>query len=340
MATIVKKQLLRTGSANWGADAADGPDEWLITVDEQIDKFQMLELWLGDGSLPKPNNSFKAVATTFLLCDNLTVGVVDTQRYIWRVVVQWREINAAESVNTETKPAPSSVDPDDWRPTVTRRPVTVTEPAQKLYYEGGYFGQAHDDYTIATAAGDRSAVTNSAKVAFEDNLPLHQRKQSLWTIRWLRDTVPQALIDAELSLNDRDITFSHRGYTVNWGRRTVKLESVGITQTKWGTRDLWEIVCELLHDADGHLVTTLDFGMTEQYFPGETYGGSPLASCKTVLIKVDGKPTPEPMLLNGGGKRLACDLEPKFGEWRDFEEEDFNTLPLLGDLVSNTPPPP
>ncbi len=344
MAAIVKKRLLRLGSANWGADAADGTDEWLVRVDEQIDKFAMLALWLAQGDTPRPNNSFKTVGPTFLLCDQLSFQVVNSQRFLWKVLVTWREIKASESITTQTRPAPTtnSTDPANWAPTVTRRPVTMTEPAQELFYEDGYNGPIHDEYTAATTAGDRSPVTNSAKKPFEDNLPLHQRKASLWTIRWLRASISQALINAELTLNDRDVIFSHRGYSVTWLAKTAKLESVQVSQTTWGTTQLWEIVAEILHDRDGHLVTTLDMGMTEQYYPGETYGGATLTTCKSLLIKVQGKQTPEPVLLNGGGRRLDCDDPPKFGKWRDFALEDWAALPVLGGaggLISNVPPP-
>lgn len=335
MASIVKARLLRTGTANWSA-SSDDTDEWIVEVDEQISKAQMTELWLS-GPYPKPNGSFKQVAVAFLQCDKLAISVVDKQRFIWKVVVYWKEFAGSESIRTETRPTPNSDDPEDWRPTVTRRPVTVTEPAQQLYYEGGYNGKVHDEYEANTEATPpkRSPVTNSARVPFEDNLPPHQRKQSLYTIRWLRDRVPIALVNAELALNDRAIKFSHRGYEVTWQPKTVKIESVQITQTKWGKLDMWEIVCELLEDSDGHIMTTLDMGMAEQYFPGETYSGAPLSACKTVLIKVQGKPSPEPALLNGAGKRLDCEDPAKFGKWRDFELVDFNGLPLLGDLVSN-----
>lgn len=337
MASIVRRRQLRTGTGGFGADTAALQDIWLIEVDEQIDQFELLTVWVADGGLPRPKTDFKVLGAEFVVCDRIEAEVAGTQRYIWRVTVQWKELAGSEP-QTQSLPTPTtnSADPTDWSPTVTRRPVTFQEPAESLFYEDGYTGEADTTYAAKTAADppERSSLTNSAMVPFRDNLPPHQRKQSLYTLRWLRATVPDTLLDFELMLNSEEVTFSHRGFERTWAAKTAKIESIQLTQTQWGTQQLWEIVIEILHDEDGHYITTLDHGMMEQYFPGETYGGSPLADCKTVLIQVDGKQVPEPVLLNGSGKRLDCDLDAKYGRWRDFALTDFNTVPLLEDLVA------
>lgn len=337
MAAITKIRRLRTGKAGFSADTANSEDLYRVVVDAQIDKVQLLELWVATAGAPVPKVTFKPFGANFVVCDSVDAEVFDTQRYIWNVRVAWKELGDSDS-RDQTQPTPStnSTDPEDWSPTVTRRPVTVQEPAEKLFYEGGYSGSAHTEYEADATAGDRSPVTNSAMTPFADNLPPHQRKQSLWTIRWLRASVPDDLTDAELKLNDAEVTFRHRGYEVVWAVKTAKVEAISLTQTRWGSQNLWEIVIEILHDADGHFVTTLDEGMQEAYFPGEPLpnGSSALALTQRVLTDTDGKRLSEPVLLNGSGKKKDSSADAVYGRWRDFETTDFADVPLLGDLVS------
>lgn len=332
MASIVKKRKLRTGTIGFG-NGSTGTDFWQLRVDEQVTPDAIVGLWMADGTLPQPQITSKTVSGKTFVVDKFTPRVVNTERYIWGVQVDW--IEDGEQDGQRNSPVGPGNDPNSWAPTVTRRPVTVHEPAESLFYESGYSGAIHTKYAANTAGGNRSPFTNSAEAAFRDQLPPHQRKQSLWTIRWVRATVPAGLIDAELKLNNADVTFSHRGFSRLWKAKTAKVESVQLSQTKVGTQDLWEITVEVLHDDDGHIISALDQGMTELIQPGQPLplGGSALVVTPLIITDANKKPVIEPVLLDGAGRRLTSGAAV-YGKWRDFALFDFNAIPLLGDLVT------
>lgn len=339
MASIIDAILLRTGSAGFGGDNANDEDNWLVTVDEQITKVAMLELWVAAGTYPIPKLTFKAFGTRQVVCDNVSAECANAQRYLWSVKVSWKDSSDTQPQN-QTQPTPPNGaggdEPNDWAPKVTRRPVSVSEDGgQEFFYEGGYSGEIHTLYSSKTAANERSPFTNSATTPFVDGLPSHQRKQSLWTVRWVRRTVPTTLIDAELTLNDEDVTFSHRGFTQVWTAKTALLESVSITETKWGTLNLWEIAVEIRHDADGHLFKSLDCGFVERTFEGEELplGGYATANEYRNIKEKNGKPIADLARLNGSGKQ-STDNEAVYASWRDYGLTDFAALPLLGDLLT------
>jgi hypothetical protein len=352
MAAFTKVRKLRTGKGGFGGEVASLDDIYLVRVDEQIDKFAFLELWvttaLAPGStLPIPKVTFKQLGTKYVVCDYLDADN-NGQRYLWTVVVKWKEISESEGQDqtrpTPTipsgggPPAPPSTDPDDWSPKVTRRPVTVHEPAESLFYESGMTHALGTTYAARTTAGNRSAFTNSAGMPFRDQLPPHQRIQNLWTMRWMRKTVPAALIAAELHLNEETVTLDYRGYTETWEAKTAKIESVQLTETRWGNTDAWEVTVEILHDAEGHFISVLDQGITETFFPGDTMpapGGSISISTRTQKIIQDynGRPVVEPSNLDGAGKKLMSG-DPKYLKWRDFPLVDFTGLPLLDQMVT------
>ncbi len=331
MPSIVKKRKLRTGRGSMTGDKASIDDIYLVRMDSQIDKKTALELWAADGSLPQPQATFLTVAGRTTVCDTVDAEVANAQRYLWYFRVSWKD-QTDSNPTPQTQPSPSGSDVLAWAPVVTRRPVTVQLPAESLFYEGGYSSVIHTDYSSNTSGGERSPFTNSARCPFRDQLPPHQRKQSLWTIRWQRPTIPAGLLAAELKLNDAAVTFAHRGYAEDWDEKTAKIESVSVSETKWNNTQLWEIVVEILHDADGHTIKALDQGMMENYSPGEMLGGtSVLVMTKQNIKDHEGKAVLEPVLLDGAGKKLTGSTEV-YGEWRDFELTDFAGVPLLGDL--------
>ncbi len=335
MAAITKKRKLRTGRGQFSADAADGDDVWLIRIDEQVEWDDVLELWALDGALPQPKVTFRALGSNFVVCDSISTDNADKQRYLWRVTVKWKELSDSDpKPQTQPTPTTNSTDPANWAPTVSRRPATVYEPAEKMFYESGYGGNAHTKYAAEATAGNRSPLTNSALTPFVDNLPPHRRNRSLYTIRWLRATIPSGLLDAEGKVNSTAKTFSHRGLSQAFAVKTALIESIQLTQTAWGSQQLWEIVMEVLYDSEGHFVTTLDEGLMEGYWPGESLNGSSVLVFTSHLIKAGPRPVAEAVLLDGSGKRLASNAAAVFGKWRDAETTEFNSVPLLGDLIS------
>ncbi len=336
---IQKKRLFRVGEVGFDGKVASSSDEWLLRIDQQISKEEVSGLWVTDPDLPQPKSSYKTAFGRPMVCSNVRIACVNTERFLWKAMVDWKD-EEDDPPENQTQPTPTSAsnDPIDWIPTVTRRPVTVSEPSQSMFYEGGYAGEAHDRYSADADADPpvRSPITNSAMIPFEDNLPPHQRKQSIYTVRWVRPTIPDGLLDLELKVNELPVVFHTTGFSEVWAAKTAKIESVQLTQTKWGTVKLWEIVIEILHDKDGHFVTVQDVGLTETYFAGETYGGSPVAACMHVKIKDNkGGQVPQPVLLNGSGKALdlCAGLSARYGKYRDFELVDFLEAPLIGDLV-------
>lgn len=353
MAQFTSVRFLRTGTGGFGGEVAGLDDHYLVRVDQQIDKFQFLELWVQYGQafgvLPIPKITFKLLGSRYVVADYIDADNKG-RRYLWDVAIKWKEVTEAPGDN-QTNPTPSpqpnpggglalppSTDPDDWEPKATRRPVTVQVPAEELYYESGYSGSLHTAYAANTAANNRSPFTNSAGLPYRDQLPPHQRIQSLWTIRWLQKKTPTALSAAELKLNKTDVTFKLAGHSEQWKAKTAKLESVQLTQTKWGNTEGWEVTAEILHDRDGHLISALDEGMTEGYFAGDTIptpSGSVSVSSKQLLTVKDyqNRDVIEPVPLNGNGKKLTS-TSFVFGKWRDFELVEMKTLPLLDKLLS------
>lgn len=339
MAAITKIRPLRTGSGESGAKTASGDDEYMVQVDTQLGWRDVLTLWyaLTDPIYPKPYLTYTTVGGRLLVCEKLSIRNVNNQRYIWSIKPIWVDASAQDK-DEQTSPYPQSDSEtgDDWTPTVTRRPVTLQEPAESLFYESGYTGGIHSDYGSNTTAGDRSPYTNSARIPFRDQLPAHQRRQSLWTIRWLRSTVPSSLIDAELHINEETVTFAFGGYTEIWDGKTAKIESVGLTRQKVRNAFFWEIVVEILHDADGHVIKSLDQGLHESYGPSEPMPNGDAGSTTRLWTIRDGtsRPIREPVLLDGGGKRLTSMADGVYATWRDLELVDFNTVDLVKDLVS------
>ena len=131
MAAITKLRRLRTGKAGFSADTAHTEDLYLAIVDEQIDKVELLNLWVAFPGAPIPKETFKAFGANFVVCDAIECECVDTQRFIWYVRVAWKELSDSDSRDqTQPTPTTNSTDPEDWTPTVTRRPVTVNEPLE------------------------------------------------------------------------------------------------------------------------------------------------------------------------------------------------------------------
>lgn len=342
-AAITKARRLRTGSLKAGYDTLDMDDPYILRVNEQVSKTQMIGLWLAYiPALPIPKETIVAVGGGYAVCDDVTFTPHGTQRYVWDAVVKWKNLEE-DKPQQQTAPGPTgnSVDPDTWMPTITRRPVTIPEPMEEAYYEGGYSSYAHTILNTQATHDppQKSIICNSAMTPYRANLPVRRRKQSLFSIRWVRPPAgafPANLLAFENKLNTADVTLGYRGFSYLMKAKTALIESIQLTPVKYGATWMWEINMELIHDEKGHLVSTLDKGMAEMYFPGEPLpvtGGT--AAEKTVYIMRDGngRSTWEEKLLNGVGK-IGSPESPVFAKWRDQELVAFASVPLLSDLLS------
>lgn len=352
-ATITKLRRLRTGSGGFDSDKADLSDPYLVRINEQVDQAKVLELLVDYTDFPIPKSTTKLLGDKLVVCDRIDVDNINQQRFLWSATVKWKEL---EDTPPEDRSSPTpnsdSTDPVDWIPTVTRRPASVMEPMEYGYYEGGYDGIPDDILSAAATANTKSPLVNSAMMPFQDNLPQRRRNRSIISIKWLRaGTSIATLLDYENTLNDRDVIFTHRGFNYVWAAKTALIESISLSETKWGNMYLWEISMEILHDPQGHVVSTLDKGYAEGYFTGEDIPGAvpgsgytPASTFTKKVIKENGRPLNEPVLLDGEGKRLFIAEPPDpmapavFGLWRDQELSDFNSIPLLGDKITNDTP--
>ena len=224
-AAITKVYKLRTGEGGFSADSADSTDPYRIIVNEQIDHVQVMELFLALPDSPIPKVTTKPFGDNVVICDRYSCSNYKQQRYVWDLNVYWKSLESTKPQdNSSPTPNGSTGDPADWSPVVSRRAVAVQEPIETAFYEGGYGGHADTVFSARTTADDRSPLANSALVPFRDNLPVRQRKQSLWTIKWLRGGADFSdMFEFEDKLNETECTFTHLGVSHVWVAKTALL---------------------------------------------------------------------------------------------------------------------
>jgi hypothetical protein len=340
MAAIVRQRLLRTGDLQFSASTASDVDQWLVVVDDRIDKVGMAELWVSVGGNPVPKGTLKQLGSNYLICDHISCSSEANQGYIWKVNVHWKEIEE-DQPDQQSAPTPNSgsLDPEDWSPTWQRRTVVIHEPAVKAKYLSGYSLSGGSSTWMADnedAAG-KSPLVNSALQPLVET-PEHRRRMWIWTFKWLRATVPASLVNAEGKINDRDFTVNFGGRAFLWKTRTALLDSVNLSKMRWGNVNLVEITVEVAHDPEGWVWLLQDKGTARRAAPGDPGvigtlldAGKPMHAA---LKDVNGKAIQDPIFLNGDGQPAAPDTPVVYGEWLDFDELDFDGVGLLGELGS------
>lgn len=357
-ATIEKQYRLRDNSGSFAATTGSNKDSYLVKFSEQVDQNTAYTLFIAASGNPIPRATLKQVGSDYLICESIDLAPVrnsrGVDRYWWEIGVNWRELESDEP-QQRSNPVPNSpsggtTDPADWKPTISRRSVVVWEPTDDAYYIAGYHGDAHTYFNAY--ADQRAPFLNSALQPFPGRNRQSRRYISEWQIKWIRATVPQALVDAEGAVNDGDFQLSHRGYVKLWTDRTARIDSVNISEVRWGAQQLWQIDCTIIEDVEGWRIREIDMGTAARAWDGDPDGNGGFLSQAVVLgrpalrqlVDAEGNPIQDPVCLDGDGQpcvetsQSTIDDEPAISVWEDFEHIDFDTLPLLTDLGG--PPPP
>jgi hypothetical protein len=337
--SIVRQRLLRTGDLGFSATEANTTDQYMVVVDERISKEEMAELWVATSGNPIPRGTLKQLGSNYLICDRIRCNSAPNQGYIWKVFVDWKELEKDEP-DQQSTPTPNngSTDPEDWTPTWQRRTVVVFEPADRATYIDGYSitGAAAAFFPGATDADGKHAIRNSALQPFVEKQE-HRRRMYIWTFRWLRASIPSNLVAAEGKINSASFTISIGGVSFAWAAKTALIDSVNVSKMRWGNTNLVEINVEIAHDPKGWLWNIRDVGTAARAYPGDPgVTGTLLDEGKPPFKAITddkNKMIQDPVDLDGDGQP-AQDGVVVFGRWSDYAEVAFDGLALIGDLGS------
>ena len=357
MPNITKQCLLRTGDLDFTATTASDSDQYLVTVDERVDKGTVAELFVAVPSNPVPRGTIKQLGGGYLICDSIRCSA--RSGFIWHVEVTWKEIESDEPQSRDfPTPKGNSTNPNDWSPSWIKRTQIVYEPAQQAYYKGGYSGGAHaklDEHSydpgdpdadppIPPTPATKTAIVNSAFQPFA-RTPEKRRLIEIWSFRWLRTIAPNTLLNAENKLNSAAFTITLPGLEARtWDAETALIDTIDISSRRWGLVSLVEINAEIIVDPDGWRWAILDSGTAARADAGDPDGeggtispGDLVAGKPRLRQLVDGSANPQPLQnpvpLDGNGQPLDPGDDPVFGQWLDLDTIDFATLPYIEDLV-------
>jgi hypothetical protein len=341
-ATIVRQRKLRTGEVGFTASTADSTDEYVVVVSERCDKEKVAELFIaytppGGSPNPIPKQSLKPLGGNYLICESISAGVYSSKTsLVFRVTVQWKEIDTSDPPQPNTSPMPSVdltgsptvKDPDDWDHTWSRRGhiVFVEKDQVKLFYKGGYNGAIHTQLSADPA--QRKLFQASNGLPFKNPPPL-RKLVYVWNFRWIKFSVPATLVAAEGKLNSEDFTIHKGGLDFVLPAHTALIDSVELSSYKWKSLDLVEISVDILHDSGGFYIEQLDQSIMAKD-DGIVSGRVPY----TIIRGNDNKSVTIPQRLGGNGELPADPEDEIYSTWSDYEEVDFADVALIEDLVA------
>lgn len=343
MPSIIKQRQLRSGDLEFTATSATDVDQYMVTCDERVTKVQMAELFVAKSGNPVPRGTIKQLGSGYMICDSIRCSQPSKNAgFIWLVHVRWKEIET-DVPDSRDYPTPNgnSTDPADWTPSWTKRSQVVYERGKRAYYKGGYNGTAH---TELSAKVGKVEVQNSAFTPMR-GIPERRRLLEIWSFRWLRTLASNTLLNAENKLNDDDFTITLPGLNARtWAAETALIDTIDLSNRRWGTVDLVEINIEIVVDPDGWEWAIADEGTAARARPGDPDGkGGTLSHGDMVtgqprvrqILDKDGQPIQDPVFLDGDGQPLVSGpgVDPVLGQWLDLDVVAFDTLPYIQDLV-------
>jgi len=342
MPAIIKQRQLRSGDLEFSATTATDVDQYMVTCDERVSKVQMAELFVAKPGNPVPRGTIKQLGSGYLICDSIRCSQPSSNAgFIWLVHVRWKEI---ESDNPDSRDYPTpkgnSTDPADWSPSWTKRTQVVYEPARTAYYKGGYTGDAHTKFSGYDP--DKAPILNSANQEVA-RTPERRRLIEVWSFRWLRTLASNTLLNAENKLNDDDFTITLPGLNARtWAAETALIDTIDLSNRRWGAVDLVEINIEIIVDPNGWEWAIRDQGTAARAEPGDPDGNGGTLSfgdmtvgkprVRQILDESD-HPVQDSVLLDGDGQPLDTGDDPVYGQWLDLDVVAFDTLPYIEELV-------
>lgn len=341
-ATIVRQRFLRTGPVSATATTASAKDEYLIVVSERCTKEKAWELFTaytpsGGSPNPVPKASVKQLSNGYLLCDSIDCEVASPKTpLIFRVTVNWKELELSEPPEPRTNPMPSVdtagptptvKDPDDWDHTWSRRGhiVFVEKDQISLFYKGGYNGAVHTE--LSANPNQRKLFAASNGLPFKNPPPL-RKLVYVWNFRWIKLNAPASLVAAEGKLNSTDFTIRKAGLNFVLPAHTALIDSVELSSYRYKNADFVEISVDILHDSGGFYIEQLDQSLMKKEGPTSS-GRVPFS----IIRDSENKPVVIAQKLGGNGDLPAVAGAEVYGIWSDYEEVNFANVPLIQDLA-------
>lgn len=267
----------------------------------------------------------------------------------WILTATYKDEAAGDESSKDAGGNPTD-NPMDFRPEVEVQTVQYTRPCESAEYIEGFLATGRSHAMVNDQK--RRPICNSALSIFD---PPPERDDSRWSIRIKRNMVG---IDCDSvptnCVNSAAVVFNYRGVKKTVPKYCGKLRDFQAsprTHSKYGDYVEVTMMFDVYDTADGSWrFKILDRGFSARAMlldpdghGGTIYDNSAAfveeAAPQRRLNDADGLPLSEPVLLNGDGQPLhtfkdpAAPKESIYAIWKDYDEKDWNTWPILADVI-------
>lgn len=340
-------------SGSTGSVDRSGPVEYTalyrIQTDDALDQAQTIIVWWQTNQFPLgtpytyANDALGSLATLA----NISATRVNETNTHWIVECRY-SVESEDDKQDENDE--NTNDPLEYRPIIRCSSNSRSKVASLLSYRGGFSSRVSDK--IGTAP---TTPCNSIRIPYD---PLPEIDEFLWYVS-VESNV--ATFDANLSYvgytNSEPFTVDYKGFT----RGPVvqyqsKIRDCECEFMRENSVDFWKIryYIEILPDQEDYFFRLPDISMHVEWKDGEPdgHGGTfgqgqgqtpdiPGRSHTSDVIDANGFPVRGPVPFDGDGKvadTSAVPFVPKYGVWWEDKEIDFNTLPIVQDILAPVVP--
>jgi hypothetical protein len=326
----------------------DGPDAALDYVSLNIAQWED-PYYLGSQTYSSSSSpSSGADSNNRALLSEVKVSRVQSSAdpWVWLAVLTYSEPQGAG--DGEQPDGSTSGDPTDFAAEVEIQTVQYSKPCDKAIYISGYNSVA------ATVVNDGAArpIVNSALCVFDPPPEVDTHKFVIRIVKNLAsldcDTIKTNVV------NTYPVTVNYRGLTKTIAAYCGKTRDISAVPIKHPVIG-WYVKVQLYIDVDdnGWRLQILDRGFSARMLEGDPDGkGGTITGSGTraladgsvpqrrLVDQTTGAPISEPAMLDGNGQPLheSADNDapktPVYGVWKYYQEVDFNTWPILWDVIS------
>ena len=326
----------------------DGPEAALEYVEAEIarwkDAYQMAAV--PSSSSSSPGAGVDQNANAILKSVEVDREKGSANPWVWLAKLTYEEPAAAGS--GEKPDGGSSKDPLEFAAEVEIQTVQLQRFAEKAKYLSGYHSFA--DTTLSSGNKQRP-ICNSAFAVFD---PPPEVDDHRWVIRIKKNL---ATLDCDTVrcnvVNSKQIRISYRGLSKTIPQYCGKIRDVSAVPVKHPVIG-WYVQVQFYIDVDekhGYRLSVQDrgFGARAHQNDPDGHGGVIQDDDRGLVpemppirrfVDADGNPVSEPQLLDGDGQALisfiGATLDPIYGIWGYYTEEDFGSWPILADLLDTS----
>lgn len=327
----------------------DGPDAALDYVSLHIaqwrDKYYLGAQTISSSSSPAGSGDSNDRAELSSVTVNRVPGSADPWVWLAELTYSEPDVNSADGEDTGGN---NTTDPTDIAAEIEIQTVQTTVPVEKATYVSGFSGVAH------TKLNDNKQrpIVNSALCVLD---PPAEADGHKFVIRIVKNVMT---LDADTIkcnvVNSAAVTVSYRGISKTINALCGKTRDISAVPIKHPVIG-WYVKVQLFIDVDDNTwrIQPLDRGFSARAFAGDPDGkGGYIATAGTRalageiapqrrLIDKDGAACSEPQLLDGDGQPLhrfdepAAAKDPVYSVWKYYTETDFNTWPILADVITS-----